>query len=103
MKGLKTMAEDIKIVEGKHLTYLGKPLVREGDTICYGSKNDRCLLVLEIMTYKKIGNNEVPDGILVQIVSSKDPTKIIRQSQKQGLSAALNLGVVWLDTENRQS
>ena len=30
------MADTRKIVSGKYLEYKGKPLVREGNTICYG-------------------------------------------------------------------
>ena len=37
-------------VEGKYLMYKNKPLVREGNTICYGDKNtDACFLILEII------------------------------------------------------
>lgn len=46
------MADEIKLVEGKYLEYKGKPLVREGDTICYGDMNDKCILILEILSYK---------------------------------------------------
>jgi hypothetical protein len=36
-------------VSGSYLEYLDKPLVREGDTICYGDMNEKCILILEIM------------------------------------------------------
>ena len=34
------MADTRKKVEGKFLEYLDKPLVREGNTICYGDMNE---------------------------------------------------------------
>ena len=55
--------EDKKLVEGKYLMYKDKPLVREGDTICYGDMSEKCILVLEIMSYKKVGNEDIPDDI----------------------------------------
>ena len=42
-------------VKGKYLEYKGKPLVREGNTICYGDMTEKYVLLLEIMSYKKAG------------------------------------------------
>ena len=86
-----------EIVSGKYLEYKGKPLVREGDTICYGDMNDKCILILEIMSYKKSGGNDIPDKILIQIIDSKDSGKILKQGSKDGLYEAFSLGCVWLD------
>ncbi len=85
------------LVEGKYLEYKGKPLVREGDTICYGDMSEKCILILEIMSYKKVDSNDVPDKILIQIIDSKDPGKIIKQGSKEGLYEAFTLGCIWLD------
>ena len=41
------MADNKATVGGKYLEYKGKPLVREGDTICYGDMDDKCILILE--------------------------------------------------------
>ncbi len=86
-----------ELVSGKYLEYKGKPLVREGDTICYGDMSEKCILILEIMSYKKSGGNDIPDKILIQIIDSKDPGKIIKQGSKDGLYEAFSLGCVWLD------
>ena len=86
-----------QLVEGKYLMYKGKPLVREGNTICYGDMNDKCILILEIMSYKEEAGNKVPDKIFVQVIDSKDPTKIIKQGAKDGLYNAFSIGVIWLD------
>ncbi len=92
----------MELVEGKYLEYKGKPLVREGNTICYGDKlAESCFLLLEIMSYKKddASGEEVPDKILIQIIDSKDPNRIIKQTDKSGLFDAFSLGVVWLERE----
>ena len=92
------MAQETRpLVEGKYLEYLDKPLVREENTICYGDKNDKCILILEIMSTKNVGGKELPDKILIQVIDSKDPTKIIKQGMKQGLHDAFTIGLVWLD------
>ena len=59
------MADEIKLVEGKYLEYKGKPLVREGDTICYGDMNDKCILILEILSYKNEDGKSLPDNIFI--------------------------------------
>ena len=92
------MAQDARpLVEGKYLEYLDKPLVREGDTICYGDMNEKCILILEIMSYKEVDGKRVPKNILIQVIDSKDPNKIIKQGMKDGLYDAFSIGLVWLD------
>ena len=88
-------------IEGKYLTYLDQPLVREGQTICYGDKSEKCFLILETMSYKKEHGRDIPDNILIQVVDSKDPGKIIKQGDKSGLHNALTMGMVWLERANR--
>ena len=93
------MAQDARpLVDGKYLEYLDKPLVREENTICYGDINqDKCILILEIMSFKKEGDKELPKDILIQVIDSKDPTKILKQGKKEGLHDAFTIGLVWLD------
>ncbi len=93
---------DLKLVEGKYLTYKGQPLVREGNTICYGDKSEKCFLILEIMSYKTEKGQKLPDSIFIQVVESADPTKIVKQGQKSGLSDAMNVGMIWLERANKQ-
>lgn len=97
------MANEEKMVpvEGKYLRYMEQPLVREGNTICYGDKSEKCFLILEIMSYKKERGQDLPDKILIQVVDSNDPNKIIKQGQKDGLYNALSMGMIWLERANR--
>ena len=44
------MADKRELVSGEYLEYKGKPLVREGNTICYGDMSEKCILILEIMS-----------------------------------------------------
>ena len=67
------------------------------DLLSYGDMSEKCILVLEIMSYKTVGAEEIPNDILIQIIDSKDPTKIIKQGKKNGLNDAFAIGLVWLD------
>lgn len=91
----------MELVEGKYLEYKDRPLVREGNTICYGDKTERCFLLLEIMSYQKdeASGEDLPDKIFIQIIDSNDPNKIIKQGEKTGLHDAFSLGLVWLERE----
>ena len=91
----------MELVEGKYLEYKDKPLVREGNTICYGDKTEKCFLLLEIMSYEKdeATGEELPGQILIQVIDSKDPNKILKQGDKIGLYDAFSLGLVWLERE----
>ena len=91
----------MELVEGKYLVYKDRPLVREGNTICSGDKAEKCFLLLEIMSYKtdEASGEQLPDKILIQIIDSNDPNKIIKQGDKSGLHDAFTLGVVWLEME----
>jgi hypothetical protein len=90
-------------VSGKFLTYKGKPLVREGNTICYGDRNvDACLLILDIISTKKVGNEDVPDGIFIQIVDSKNPMELLKQGEKQTLTEAFSVGLIWFERYSKK-
>ena len=89
--------ENREKVSGKYLMYKDRPLVREGNTICYGDMTEKCVLILEIMSYKEENGEQVPNKIIVQVLDSKDQTKIIKQGIKEGLYDAFSMGVVWLE------
>ena len=91
------MSETKTTVKGKYLEYKGKPLVREGNTICYGDMNDKFVLLLEIMNYKKEGDVDLPDTIFIQVLSTDGSQQIYKQGQKNGLYDAFDIGLVWLD------
>ena len=93
------MAEEIKLVDGKYLEYKGRPLVREGDTICYGDMNEKCVLILEILSYKKEDGKDLPDNVFIQVVDAKNQTNILRQGSEKGLFEAFELGLIWLEHE----
>ena len=87
----------LHLVEGKYLMYKDRPLVREGDTICYGDMTEKYILVMEIMSYKEDGGEKLPDEILVQVLEAQDQSKIVRQGFHKGLYEAFGYGLIWLE------
>ena len=82
------------------LTYKGKPLVRQGNTIYYGDMADD---YVKILAKKEVGDKdkaEVASKVSVQLLST-DPNasmkeRIIKTSEKKGLYAAMDIAEIWL-------
>ncbi len=81
--------------------YKGKPLVRCGDTIYYGSMKDKYVVKLEIKSKKKVQDLDVADKVTIQLMYT-DPNirsrkQIVKSSEKPGLYLALDIADVWLN------
>lgn len=83
------------------LTYKGKPLVRCGNEIYYGSMTDPYVLYLQTMTTKTENNQQISDKIHLILLSTDTtkplPERIMRQTNKVGLFNALDIGSIWLE------
>ena len=82
----------------EYTTYCGKPLVKNGNIICYGNPSKKAVLILTVLTTKEFHGKEIPDMICVQVQDTKSG-EILKQSEKFGLYEALDLGKVWLEKE----
>ncbi len=81
-------------------TYKGKPLVRSGDTIYYGSMKDKYVIKIDVKTKKKVGDLDVADKVTVQLMYT-DPEirtrkQIVKTREKNGLYLALDIADAWL-------
>lgn len=83
------------------LTYKGRPLVRCGKELYYGSMNEPFVAYLQILTTTKSGDQEIADKVMVAILSTDEskplPERIMRRSTKNGLYTALEIGSIWLE------
>ncbi len=100
---------EAKYVEGQNLVFRGKPLLREGNTFCYGSMSDKYVLFLMVLSNKTVKGEdgkevEIPDKIIVQVLNTdtKLPPheRVVKQFDRQGLFDAMDIGLVWLDRLN---
>ena len=86
------------------LTYKGKPLVRKDNELYYGRMTDPYVLYLQILSTKQSDNMQVADKVHLQLLST-DETKapearVARQTTKNGLYNALDIGSIWLQKAN---
>lgn len=88
------------------LTYKGKPLVRKGNEIYYGDMSEKYVILFKIQSTKKVGDIEIADKILVQLMDTDhdvDITKrIVKKSEKNGLYEAMDIGFIWLERALKQ-
>lgn len=83
------------------LTYKGKPLVRNGNTLYYGNMSDPFVVMMQINSTKTVKDIEIADKVTVQLLST-DPDvrpreRIIKKSEKNGLYPAMDIGSIWLE------
>ena len=85
----------------KFLTYKGKPLVRNGNTLYYGDMSEEFVIMIQIVSTKKEGDLEMADKVLVQLLSTDNELRprerIIKKSEKIGLYNAMDIGAIWLE------
>lgn len=81
-------------------TYRGKPLVRCGDVLYYGSMKDKYVVKLEIKSKKRVLDMDVADKVGVQLMYTNPDIRarkqIVKSSEKDGLYLAMDIADAWL-------
>ncbi len=86
------------MAEEKSIEYEGKTLVRSGNTVFYGKKDEGIWLQITIMGTKKVADLDLATNTFIQIVDYNDGnTKILKQSFGTSFSESFELGSIWLD------
>lgn len=84
------------------LTYKGRPLVRVGNDLYYGSMQDPYVVYLHILNTKKENGAELADRVHIVLMST-DQTKpemerVVKQANRVGLYNALSFGDIMLQS-----
>ncbi len=84
------------------LTYKGKPIVRKGNILYYGSTAEAFIIRLTILS----SNNDIAEKIKVELMSSENVgeknEKVTKAGEKIGFYEAMDLATIWLDRANAQ-
>lgn len=89
------------MAEKEFSTYKGRPLVRCGDEIYYGSMEDRFVIRMQVKTKKEVNGLQIADKVAIQLLCT-DPDlsprkQLVKASEKSGLYLALDIADVWLE------
>ena len=83
------------------VTYCGRPIVRCGNEMYYGNMTDKYITLLKILATKKVGDSEIATKVSIQMLYTdpdiKGKSKIVKSSEKDSMSVALELAAAWLD------
>ncbi len=82
-------------------TYKGRPLVRCGDELYYGSMEERFVIRMQIKSKTTVGDMEIADKVAIQLMCT-DPDlsprkQLIKASEKTGLFVAMDIADIWLE------
>ena len=87
--------------KGEGLLFRGRPLMRFGNIISYGSMSDSHIIMMQILETKTVKGLEVASRVSVQLqltdqnLRSKD--RIVKTTEKGGIYSALDIGAIWLE------
>ena len=88
---------DVKIP----LTYKGQPLRRKDNLIYFGSMADKYIIMLQVLSTKKVGELDVATKVSVQLQLTdpdlKSRDRVVKKSEKEDLFSAIDLGATWLE------
>lgn len=83
------------------LMYKGRPLVRSGNTLYYGSMAEKYVIVMQILSTKDENDMKMAEKIQIQLMLTDEEVRmkdrIVKKSEKVGLYNAMDIGSIWLE------
>ena len=83
------------------LVYKGHPLRRKDNLIYYGSMADKYIIMMQVMSTKKVKDLDVASKVVVQLQLTdpdlKSRDRVVKKSEKDSLYAAMDVAAVWLE------
>lgn len=83
------------------LSYKGHPLRRKDNLIYYGTMAEKYIIMLQILSTKKVDGLEMANKVSVQLQLTdpdlKSRDRVVKKSEKDSLYAAMDVAAVWLE------
>lgn len=83
------------------LMYKGHPLRRKDNLIYYGDMSDSHIILLQILSTKRVGDMDVANKVSVQLQLTapdlKSRDRVVKRSEKDSLYSAIDIASVWLE------
>lgn len=83
------------------LSYKGHPLRRKDNLIYYGTMAEKYIIMLQILSTKKVNGLDMADKVSVQLQLTdpelKSRDRVVKKSEKDSLYAAMDVASVWLE------
>ena len=89
------------MAERTDLVYKGHPLRRKDNIIYFGSMADKYIIMMQILSTKKMADMDVATKVSVQLQLTdpdlKSRDRVIKKSEKDSLYAAMDVASGWLE------
>lgn len=83
------------------LTFRGRPLLRKGDEIYYGSMGDPFILYMKVNTKRKAGDYEIASRVSWAVMRTDETldlfSRVVKSGEKNGIYSALDIGSIALE------
>ena len=83
------------------LMYKGHPLRRKDDLIYYGDMSDSHIILLQILSTKRVGDMDVANKVSIQLQLTapdlKSRDRVVKRSDKDSLYSAIDIASIWLE------
>ena len=83
------------------LMYKGRPLVRSGNILYYGSMAEKYVIVMQILSTNDENDLKMAEKIQIQLMLTDEEVRmkdrIVKKSEKIGLYNAMDIGSIWLE------
>ena len=79
----------------KILTFKGKPLIRRGEKIYYGSINEDFMIEMTVTDTKDVLGNEVAGNILIELKDNRSGSQV-KKAERNGFYKAMDIAEFWL-------
>ena len=82
------------------LSYKGRPLRRKDNLIYFGTMAEKYIVMLQILSTKKVGDLDVADKVSVQLQLTapdlKSRDRVVKKIDLPDLFSAVDMGSTWL-------
>ena len=85
----------------KQFTFREKPLFRSGNTLYYGEPGEKYMLQLDIIETTKVKDIESATKVKIKLIANTgnlDSPQVFRESERDDIYTALDIGQWWLKT-----
>lgn len=89
------------LTEREVLVYREKPLLRDGNTLYYGSFDENFIVRFTILESEKVNDLDMAKKVIIELLEkngdSIDSAKLTKKAERTSMWAALDIGIYWLE------
>ena len=85
--------------ETKNLTlYKNKPLVKQGNVVYLGYRDENYMVEMEILDSKEVGGTEFATNVLIKLIDNTKfgRDRVVKKAEREDMNKALDIAAFWL-------